>query len=525
MKTLAPTLILLLLLSFTGLGLHFFTDADVFWPGFASMMVFYGIIFYVGAFAANKRNGDSATEVMLAGRSIPLLIGVFTMSATWIGGGYINGTAEYTSSSGLVWVQAPWGYAMSLVIGGLLFARKMRRMQFKTMLDPLAQRFGKRMAAVFFIPALTGEIFWTAAILTALGTTFGTVLGIDSQPAIVISAIIAIVYTAIGGLWAVALTDVVQLILLILGLVIVLPFSFDAVGGLEVAWAKYQETKGAAASLLPSKEALGSYYWNWWDYALLLMFGGIPWQVYFQRVLSAKDENTALRLSLIAAVVCILVAIPAVMIGVVADVAQWEAMGLLPPPDSASALPWVIRYLTNPWVATIGLGAIAAAVMSSVDSSILSASSMASWNVYRPLVRPKVTSEELAKVIKKCIWIIGITATILALKISSVYALWVLCSDFVYCLLFPALVCALFDPKANKYGALVGFLVAFVLRFGGGEKTLGVDILLPYPMIEDGVVLFPFRTLAMVCGLISSMVVSRLTQKVSPAIKLSRVEE
>jgi len=113
MKTLTPTLILLLLLTLTGLALYFFTDADVFWPGFASMMVFYGVIFYVGTYAANKRNAESTTEVMLAGRSIPLLVAIFTMSATWIGGGYINGTAEFTSSSGLVWVQAPWGYAMS----------------------------------------------------------------------------------------------------------------------------------------------------------------------------------------------------------------------------------------------------------------------------------------------------------------------------------------------------------------------------------------------------------------------------
>ncbi len=515
----------MLLLSLTGVGLYLFTDANVFWPGFFSMIVFYGFIFYVGAQAASKHNSLDTTEVMLAGRSIPLLVAIFTMSATWIGGGYINGTAEYAAGWGLVWVQAPWGYAMSLVIGGLLFARKMRRLKFKTMLDPLAQRFGKRMAALFFLPALTGEIFWTAAILTALGTTFGTVLGIDSQSAIIISALIAIVYTAIGGLWAVAMTDVLQLSLLVLGLIIVLPFAFETVGGLDFAWAKYTEAKGAAASFLPSKEALGTYYWNWWDYALLLMFGGIPWQVYFQRVLSAKDENTAVRLSLIAAVVCILVAIPAVLIGVVADVAQWEALGLTAPPDGASTLPWVIRYLTNPWVATIGLGAIAAAVMSSVDSSILSASSMAGWNVYRPLLRPNITSEQLARVIKKCIWIIGVAATILALKISSVYELWVLCSDFVYCLLFPALVCALFDPKANKYGALAGFIVAFILRFGGGEATLGIDVLLPYPMIEDGVVLFPFRTFAMLCGLLSIIVVSRLTQKGCPAVALRVGEE
>ena len=502
----------MLFLTSCGIYLYAFTDAPILWSGFIAMMFFYGLIFYFGSYVAAKRKESTDGEMMLAGRSIPLFIGVFTMSATWVGGGYINGTAEYTATSGLVWVQAPWGYAMSLIIGGLFFARKMRRHRFRTMLDPLAQRFGKRMAAVLFLPALSGEIFWTAAILTALGTTFGTVLGLETQPAIILSAIIAIAYTAIGGLWAVALTDVVQMILLFVGLLLVIPFAIDTVGGWENIWTVYQKKHGATASLIPTKEALGSYYWNWWDYALLLMFGGIPWQVYFQRVLSSKDENTAVRLSIFAGVICILAAIPAVMIGMIGSIADWQGMGLPVPPDAASTLPYVVRYLTNPWVATIGLGAIAAAVMSSVDSSILSAASMASWNVFRPLVRPNISSEGLAKIIKRCIWIIGIAATLLALQIESVYELWFLCSDFVYCLLFPSLVCALFDKKANSIGAAAGFLVSFILRFGGGDTTLGIPILIDYPMIENGVVLFPFRTLAMVSGLLTIIIVSRLTQ-------------
>ncbi|MEL6922922.1 MAG: sodium:solute symporter family protein [Bacteroidota bacterium] len=519
-----PTFLLMLFMALIGGYLFLFTDADVMWSGFLAMMVFYGLIFYIGSVVAKRRSSTAGTdEVMLAGRSIPLFVAIFTMSATWVGGGYINGTAEYTAVSGLVWVQAPWGYALSLVIGGLFFARKMRRHRFKTMLDPLAQRFGERMAAVFFLPALCGEVFWTAAILTALGTTFGTVLGLEMDLAIVLSAVIAIAYTAIGGLWAVAFTDLIQMILLFVGLIIVLPFAFQQVGGMGAAVEQYQEQLGPAASFLPSREALGSYYWNWWDFALLLMFGGIPWQVYFQRVLSAKDENTAVRLSLLAGVICLLAAIPAVLIGMIGTVADWTQLGLAPPPDGASTLPWVVRYLTNPWVATIGLGAIAAAVMSSVDSSILSASSMLSWNVYRPLIKPTVTTESLSKIIKRSIWIIGIAASILALKISSVYELWFLCSDFVYCLLFPALVCALFDPKANSYGALAGFVVAAVLRFGGGDAVLGIPAFIPYPMVEDGVVLFPFRTLAMVSGLVSILLVSRLTQGSEPARQLQVV--
>jgi high affinity choline transporter 7 len=492
------------------LSTYYLAAGDVFWPGFISMMIFYAAVFYIGSYIAKKKQGDEGSDWLLAGRSMPLFVAVFTMSATWVGGGYINGTAEYTASSGLVWVQAPWGYALSLIIGGIFFARPMRRRKYTTMLDPIADRFGKKAAALFFIPALTGEIFWSAAILTALGTTFGTVLGLDTDTSIVLSAIIAVAYTAIGGLWAVALTDVLQLLLLAIGLLIVLPYAFQNVGGMEAAWAAYVEKKGAAATLIPSREALGSYYWNWWDYALLLTFGGIPWQVYFQRVLSAKNEKTAMWLSIVAGFVCLLMAIPAIMIGVIGDVANWEAMGLVAPPDGASTLPYVVRYLTNPWVATIGLGAIAAAVMSSVDSSILSASSMAGWNIYRPLIKPDVSPENLRKVIQKCIWLIGMAATLLALKVSSIYALWFLCSDFVYCLLFPALVCALFDPKANTVGAISGFAVAFILRFGGGEPTLGIPIMIDYPMIEDGVVLFPFRTLAMVSGLVTMVVVSRV---------------
>lgn len=522
-QVLRPTLLLLFFLLLTGVFLHVFTDKPVDWSAYGSMVVFYGLIFLVGAYAATRHGRHSESEVMLAGRALPLGIAIFTMSATWIGGGYINGTAEYAAASGLVWVQAPWGYAMSLIIGGLFFAKKMRRHRFKTMLDPLEQRYGKRLAGLFFLPALTGEIFWSAAILTALGTTFGTIVGLDTTTSIVLSAFIAVAYTVLGGLWAVALTDLVQLLLLLVGLFVVVPYAAEQAGGWSAAWSEYRADYGAAARFLPSREALGDYYWNWWDYALLLMFGGIPWQVYFQRVLAARDERTAQRLSILAGLVCLLAAVPAVAIGVLGHAADWNALGHPAPPDAASTLPWVVRYLTPPWIATIGLGAVAAAVMSSTDSSILSASSMAAWNVYRPLFQPRVSPRRLATIIRRCIWIVGIAATLLALNVRSVYALWFLCSDFVYCLLFPALACALFDPKANAYGAFAGFAVAFVLRFGGGDPTLGLPVLLPYPMVVDGVVLFPFRTLAMTAGLLSIIIVSRLTQGRLPARGL-RVE-
>lgn len=90
--------------------------------------------------------------------------------ATWVGGGFINGSAEVVYSSGLVWCQAPVGYALSLVFGGILFARRMRREGYVTMIDPFQRKYGERMGGLLFIPALLGEIFWSAAILSALGS-------------------------------------------------------------------------------------------------------------------------------------------------------------------------------------------------------------------------------------------------------------------------------------------------------------------------------------------------------------------
>ena len=506
-------------------GIAWLSEADINWLGLALVFSFYLVIFGIGVWSGGKSDEKDEASFLLAGRKLPLWIAMLTMAATWLGGGYINGTAEAAAGSGLLWVQAPWGYGMSLIIGGIFFARKMRRYEFKTMLDPLAQRFGVRVSGLFFLPAVFGEVFWIAAILTALGTTFSVIIGLDISTSIIASALIGIVYTAIGGLWSVAYTDIIQLALLVFGLLLVMPFIISASGGMAEMWNEYQHLFGASASILPQPSIMKNHFWNWMDYGLLLIFGGIPWQVYFQRVLAAKNEKTAMWLSVSAGFICILVAVPAAIVGMVGAVTDWSAMGLPGPESNASILPYVFRYLTPGFIAMIGLSAISAAVMSSIDSSMLSAGTLSVLNVYKPLFRPTLSSTALKTMLRRSIILVGLAATFLSLSIESVYALWFLCSDLVYCLLFPALCCALFDPKANKLGAAAGFIIAFILRFGGGDATLHLPILIPYPMIEEGIVLFPFRTTAMLSGLMTMIIVSRLSQKMYPPRQLELIED
>ena len=108
----------------------------------AALVFFYGLFFAVGALGGRGPKGMD--ELLLAGRNLPLFLGAATMVATWAGGGYVNGTAEAVADPqrGLVWAQAPWGYALSLIVGGLFFAGKMRRMGFRTLLDLYLHKAG-----------------------------------------------------------------------------------------------------------------------------------------------------------------------------------------------------------------------------------------------------------------------------------------------------------------------------------------------------------------------------------------------
>lgn len=171
------------------------------------------------------------------------------------------------------------------------------------------------------------------------------------------------------------------------------------------------------------------HFLQWTDLYLLLIFGGIPWQVYFQRVLSSKSATGAKLLSYVAAFGCFIMAIPSVLIGAIAKstgfpwiffsisfhykyFADWTLTDYEPfmngtkYPDipvqyARMVLPLVLQYLSPLWAAFVGLGAVSAAVMSSADSSILSAASMFARNIWNKSVRPGVIIHTVHKLFQR----------------------------------------------------------------------------------------------------------------------------
>ena len=186
----------------------------------------------IGWVAARRNRENSAADFIVAGRTMPLWLATLTMTATWVDGGYLLGTTEGTYHSSLAsGLQGGVCFGISLILGGLVFAKKMREHEFTTLIDPFEARFGARWAVVLSLPAMLAEMFWSAELLVALGATFGVVLGLNLTTAILISAAVVTIYTMAGGMWAVAYTDAFQLALVAVGLAVALPVALGAVGG------------------------------------------------------------------------------------------------------------------------------------------------------------------------------------------------------------------------------------------------------------------------------------------------------
>jgi high affinity choline transporter 7 len=487
-------------------------------PAIAAVVAMYGAFMTVGWLASRKVRGGTAADLIVAGRQMPLWVAALTMTATWVDGGYLLGTTEgvYKSSMQLG-IQGGLFFGLSLIVGGAVFAGVMRRAGFTTLIDPFEMRFGKHWAAVLFLPALAGELFWSAELLVALGSTFGVILGMTLTTAILMSAVVTTAYTMLGGMWSVAYTDIFQLALVAIGLSAALPYVIDGAGGLHHGWTTYLAARPEGAAIVPPL-ASHTDLWTraatigWWDVSLMLMFGGIPWNCYFQRVLSCRTARDARGQSLLAGVLTIAFTVPPLLMGVAAFAYPWSPDDLARLRGSpAEAMPLLFARAVPPLIGLLGLAAIIGAVTSSFSSSILSAGSMLGWNCLKRLVWPSLSVRDMKRVIRSSILLFGVLATVLALKVQSVQALWFFTSDLVFVLLFPQLLFALFDPKANRSGSMAAFVVSLTLRVGAGEPLLGLPAFIPYPETV------PFRTLAAAVGLVLLPLVSRITARWDPA--------
>ncbi|XP_073518283.1 high affinity choline transporter 1-like isoform X1 [Phyllobates terribilis] len=493
-------------------------------PALLSVLLFYAVTLGIGVWASKKAkklqiNGNWMEVAIVGGRKVKMVIGLFTTTATWVGGAYINGSAEivYLPGRGLAWLQAPLGFAIALSLGAIFFVKPMRSKKYLTMMDPLQEAYGNSMTFLLFIPALIADVCWFAAILASLASAVSVILDIRNYLSILISACTVITYTLFGGFYSVAYTDVIQLVFMVLGLWICIPFAL-----LNSATKSITETAVHSFFQDPWLGKIDIQYIGIWiDDILYLSLGSITWQIYFQRVLSASTTTQAKVMSALGAVGCVVLAIPSVLIGAVAASTDWNQTSYgLPSPyvrgEASMILPIVLQDLCPLYVSVAGLGAVAAAVMSSADSALLSSSSMFGYNIYKRILRKMASQTEVMVAMRISTIVLGSTAAGLAFLSNSIYDLWFMCGEMIYALVFPQLCCVLFVPRTNTYGSASGFLLGFVLRILGGVNSINIPPIIHYPwctLINGAYVqLFPFKTFTMLVALTTQILVSYISE-------------
>uniref|UniRef100_A0A8C5HNQ7 High-affinity choline transporter 1-like n=1 Tax=Gouania willdenowi TaxID=441366 RepID=A0A8C5HNQ7_GOUWI len=495
-------------------------------PGVVALVLFYLLVLGTGLWAAWKskkaernRHGDQTEMILLGDRNINLLVGVFTMTATWVGGGFILGLSEavYTPNMGLIWALMPLQYSVSFIIGGLLFAKPMRDQKYISLLDPFQIKYGRVLSGALVLPCLLMDLLWVSGTLLALGGTMTVILELPYSYSVWISAAVAIIYTLLGGLYSVAYTDVIQLILVFISLWLCVPFVLMSDLTVNIAQTAFNNTLTEPwVGTLKQDDV-----WMWLDNFLMLALGSVSFQSFQQRTLSAASSRTAQLTCFGAAFLIIILGIPPVLIGAVASSTDWNMTTYGSPAphvrgEQALALPLTLQNLAPPYISIIGIGAVAAAVMSSTDSALLSATTVFSTNIYKNVLRTQASDREMQWVIRVTVVVVGLLGTSISFSTDSTLMLWLLGADVSYTLIFPHLVGVLFFNVVNGYGATVGYVLGLTLRVLFGENAIGLSVVLQLPgcMLVDGIYVqkAPVRTVTMVCTLGTIVVCSWLAQ-------------
>lgn len=342
----------------------------------AVCMIGYLIGMYIIAFIAQKRIHNTE-DFLVAGRRLPLSLAWMTLLATWFGAATILGAADEVRSGGLRAVAIdPYGAGFCLLFSGLFVAGPMWRMQLLTVPDFFLRKFGRMaelLSSIIMVPSYFG---WIAVQFTALAGMLNLFFDIPIELGLVLVAAIGTGYTLAGGMWSVTLTDAVQIILVLAGLIVLAVVVLMELGSGSVVsgWSRLgTETDPEMLVIIPTQN--GTELLGWVGLFLIGSLGSVPGQDLMQRVFSSNSEKTAKRACLIAGVAYLAFGAIPLMLALAGNL-------LFPGEIDSDILPAMAHTFLHPVVAVIFVVALLSAILSTIDSAILSPASVLAQNIF-----------------------------------------------------------------------------------------------------------------------------------------------
>ena len=350
-----------------------------------TLVIIYLLITIAIGLIAAKRVKNSA-DFAIAGRHLPIAMIVTTTFATWFGSETVLGIPARFVNSGLGGVvEDPFGAGICLILVGAFFASKLYKMTLLTISDYFRARYGKEVEILSSIIIMISYLGWVSAQVTALGLVFNVLSdGAISLPIGMIIGVISILaYTLFGGMWSVAITDFIQMIILVLGLAILAVFAGQQAGG-----------AGEVIRLAQSKDMFRflpdpdfKSYMFFTASALTMMLGSIPQQDVFQRVMSADSEYSATRGPIIGGVFYIVFAFVPMFLVVSALIIMPEQAELLIAQDPQKVLPTLVMEKMPFIMQVLFFGALLSAIKSCASATLLAPSVTFTENIWRN-IRP-----------------------------------------------------------------------------------------------------------------------------------------
>ena len=418
-------------------------------------VILIGVSIYLLAMIAvgivvSKRAG-SQDDFIVAGRKLPLWLCVPTIVASWFGAGTMLGAAGTGYAGGLLAsIATPFGTSLTLILIGFFFVRTLRRMKLLTVADFFENRFGHVSAMIAAVALVLSIIGWIGGLMVAFGYVFQTMTGIPMEIGILAGGVIVVAYTAIGGMWAVAVTDFFQILIIAIGLVVLLVVVLVNVGGWGVIAPQLPEH---TFRLVPLEYDAGI----WLNYVRLWVIFGVAdlaSQSLMQRVFAADSDRTAQNAFYLAGVGHLLIGLIPVFLGIIAIVTM---PGL---DDPQTIVPTMAVEYLHPIAIAIFVGAILAAIMSSADSALLAAASLIGINL-APAIKGDISSNQKLKVTRIAIPIIGIVATYVALEVQLILELMIDANSFLLAGVVGPYIAGIWWAKANRTGALSAMAAGF----------------------------------------------------------------
>jgi SSS family transporter len=334
----------------------------------------------IGLIAAKRVKNTS--DFAVAGRHLPLIMIVTTTFATWFGSETVLGIPAKFVGNGLNGViEDPFGAGTCLILVGIFFAAKLYKMNLLTISDYFRERFGTRVEVLCSVIIMVSYLGWVSAQVTALGLVFNLLSNgvIPTPVGMVIGVAVILAYTLFGGMWSVAVTDFLQMIILVVGLSTIAVFAANLAGGADKVIALAASKDLFRFLPEPSFKDIAFFF----AAAITIMFGSIPQQDVFQRVMSAKDVNAATKGPIIGGVCYILFAFVPMFLVTSALVIMPEQSAQLLKDDPQKVLPTLVMTQMPFVMQVLFFGALLSAIQSAASATLLAPSVTFVENIWR----------------------------------------------------------------------------------------------------------------------------------------------